>query len=131
LLSAVLLAAWIVLGQHIRSVLPIFIYTCTSTSLHGLALAIYSVLFEGTSVWYTPANPNHSLIGWLHPDFVWQMVGFGFVIGSVGFLAYNWCIKYIDPVIFSTVQLLDPAFTALISWAAGLEGNSVQLHSED
>lgn len=127
LLSAVLLAIWIVFGESVRQILPLFIYTFVANFLHCSLLSIWSVLFEDTRIVssFAADGPNHHLFGWLHGDFFLVMTAFGLIAGSVGFLAFNWCMKYIDPVVFSTVQLLDPVFTAWMTWAVGLEGVSM------
>jgi len=35
---------------------------------------------------------------------------------------FNYAVQYISPLVFASCQLLDPAVTGVISWAAGLEG---------
>jgi len=37
-------------------------------------------------------------------------------------LGFNYAVKYVSPLLFSTVPLLDPILTGGISWAWGLEG---------
>ena len=50
------------------------------------------------------------------------MLTFGLVVGVVCICGFNYATQYINPIVFSCVQLLDPSVTGAISWFAGLEG---------
>ena len=48
-----------------------------------------------------------------------QMLLFGILVAfCIG--GYNYAMQYISPLVFSSVQLIDPAVTGLISWLAGM-----------
>jgi drug/metabolite transporter (DMT)-like permease len=62
------------------------------------------------------------VFGWLDTEFVQPMMLFGLLIGLIGMLGWNYSIKVLDPLVFSTVQLVSPALTGIIAYAIGLEG---------
>ena len=47
---------------------------------------------------------------------------FAAAAGYFGILGWNFCLKHIDAVVFSTVGLADPVLTGYIAWFIGLEG---------
>jgi hypothetical protein len=50
------------------------------------------------------------------------MLTFGLTIGVICFTGFNYAIQYINPLVFSSVILVDPAVTGLIAYVAGIEG---------
>ena len=119
--SAFFIAADILISKKARSAVPLFMYTLLTTALTLCLLIILSLLLEGAH--FFSLDPHHGVFGWMTRDhaMVWLNVGFGILDGGIGLLGFNFAVKYIHPLIFSSIQLLDPGVTGLMSWIAGLE----------
>jgi hypothetical protein len=44
------------------------------------------------------------------PQFWWMLL-FGLLVGAVGFVGLNSCMLHLNPLVYSTVMLSDPAIT--------------------
>jgi len=119
LVTAVFSAVDIVLSAHARKILPLVTFTTLNTAVVVVLLGIYAMAAEGLSM--SDGVRRSSVWGWASADIAFLMLGFGFAVGMVGMLGFNLAIKYISPLVFSTVQLADPILTAFMSYAAGLE----------
>jgi hypothetical protein len=65
---------------------------------------------------------TNCVFGWASERWVRAMLLFGLTIGVVCFAGFNYAVQHISPIIFSSVALVDPAVTGIISYVAGLEG---------
>ena len=118
--SAVFIAMDIVLSKRARSVMPLFAYSLVTCFMCLLLLTGLSLVLEDTVLF--SMHPRHGAFGWLSsPSLAGLTVAFGLLEGLVGVLGFNFAVKYVPPLIFSSVQLLDPGITGLMSWGAGLE----------
>jgi drug/metabolite transporter (DMT)-like permease len=114
LLVSVILAVDVVFRAEARKRVPLFTYTFCTSLVCLVLLSIVTILYERTA---------DELVGWVFHD--WDMIlfliFFGFLVGCIGALGYNYSVAYIHPVIFSVIQLLDPGITGVISWIAKIE----------
>jgi len=117
--SSLLLGINIVFAEKTRKVLPLFSYTFVSAVVVLVLLVLGAMVGEGAT-WST--DPLHGVFGWVQGDMLWLNLAFGFVVGLIGVLGFNFAVKYVSPLIFSSTQLLDPGLTGVMSWMAGLEG---------
>lgn len=117
--SSLLLGLNILFAEKTRKVLPLFTYSCSSALVVLLMLIVGAVWFEGATL---SMHPVHGVFGWVVGSMLWINLVFGFVVGMIGVLGFNFAVKYVNPLIFSSTQLLDPGLTGLLSWLAGLEG---------
>ena len=117
--SSLLLGLNILFAEKTRKVLPLFSYSCSSAFIVLLMLIAGAIAFEGASL---SMDPVHGVFGWVVGSMLWINLVFGFVVGMIGVLGFNFAVKYVNPLIFSSTQLLDPGLTGLLSWLAGLEG---------
>lgn len=114
-------AANLVAGSSARKTLPTLPYTMFVTIISTFFLLIMSWIEQGTDVRFWQRD---SLMGWVSlPDeaLLW-FLAFGFGVGIVGMLSWNFCIKFVPPTVSSSCRLTDPAITGVISWAMGIEG---------
>jgi hypothetical protein len=65
---------------------------------------------------------SNCVFGWCSQEWVKIMLTFGLTIGVICFTGFNYAIQYINPLVFSSVILVDPAVTGLIAYVAGIEG---------
>ena len=146
-LSAVLLAINILLAKYVRKILPVFSYVWATMFARIFILAFYSCVAEGSSVSFdihvravilhvfshkiSRAQEEYAfcfskyqtgIFGWLDPSRTRPVMLFAAAAGYFGIVGWNFCLKYIDPVVFSTVGLADPVLTGYISYFIGLEG---------
>jgi drug/metabolite transporter (DMT)-like permease len=117
--SSLLLGLNILFAEKTRKVLPLFSYSLSSAVVVLLLLVCGALWSEGATL---SMDPLHGVFGWVVGDMLWLNLAFGFVVGMIGMLGFNFAVKYVNPLIFSSTQLLDPGLTGLLSWAAGLEG---------
>jgi drug/metabolite transporter (DMT)-like permease len=117
--SSLLLGLNILFAEKTRKVLPLFSYSLSSAVI-VLLLLVFGALWSEDATLST--DPLHGVFGWMVGDMLWLNLAFGFVVGMIGVLGFNFAVKYVNPLIFSSTQLLDPGLTGLLSWAAGLEG---------
>lgn len=64
---------------------------------------------------------DNCVFGWMAPKWALKILLFGLVIGVVCIAGFNYAMQYLPPLVFSSISLLDPALTAIISWVAGVE----------
>ncbi len=62
------------------------------------------------------------LFGWTDEKWIGYVLLLGLLIGVCGFVGLNYCIKYLSPLICSTVLLADAPVTGVLAWWSGLEG---------
>lgn len=64
---------------------------------------------------------DNCVFGWMARKWAMKILLFGLVIGVVCIAGFNYAMQYLPPLVFSSISLLDPALTAIISWVAGVE----------
>lgn len=99
---------------------PLFQYTAATTVIVMSCATIMSMILEGATIFCL--SGTHCVWGWSSRHWVLTMLLFGFVVGLFCILGFNYALQHIPPLVFSSLALADPALTALLSWAAGLEG---------
>ena len=116
--ASALIAVNIMWAGRARKVLRLFTYTFATNAVVTINLMILTFLINQTPIDFS----QHGMFGWLgDTDMIWMISLFGFIVGMNGILGFNFAVKYVNPVIFSTVQLLDPGLTAYMSWICQLE----------
>ena len=117
--ASALMAMDIVLMAHARSIVPLYTYTTALTACVVALSITVSLLFEDASLLRIDRT---GVFGWAAPDVVGLMLLFGLVVGMVGIVGFNFAVKHLSAVLFSSMQLIDPVLTGIIAWLWGLEG---------
>lgn len=118
-LSACLVSFNVIAANKARRVIRLMTYTFITTLGLTIIVCTMTVLIEHTSI----DMSINGLFGWLSSSHMFYLIlAFGFIVGCIGFLSLNFAVSYVPTVIYSTSQLLDPGFTATMSYIAGLEG---------
>jgi hypothetical protein len=94
----------------------------------AICSSIASFLFDGTSDIGTDnievfCRQDNCIFGWTSSHWIVPILLFGFIVGVICVAGFNYAISYISPLVFSSILLVDPAITGIISWSAGLEYN--------
>ena len=103
---------------------PLFMYTTITTLQVAIFVSIASVVLDDTErgrVGIFCIDEN-CIFGWVSHTWLLKMLLFGLVIGVVCIAGFNYAIQFIPPLVFSSILLVDPAVTGVISWLLGLEG---------
>eukprot|EP00455_Lapot_gusevi_P027654 TRINITY_DN2935_c0_g2_i2.p1 TRINITY_DN2935_c0_g2~~TRINITY_DN2935_c0_g2_i2.p1 ORF type:complete len:244 (-),score=31.10 TRINITY_DN2935_c0_g2_i2:65-796(-) len=119
-LSAFFFTFNIAFGSTVRQTVPLFTYNFIVSMVLMLEAGAFSLIVESDTSFGTG---RRGVFGWTDHDMI--VVAFlvmGLFVSALGLTAFNFGVKYMNPVIFSTIQLADPAITGWISWTAGLEG---------
>eukprot|EP01038_Epipyxis_sp_PR26KG_P013335 gene13335-17884_t len=110
-----------------KKYVPLMQYTALTTLVNAVLSSIASILFESSNIDPISGNldlfcvTDNCVFGWVSKKWMVRMLLFGLVIGVVCFAGFNYAMQHIPPLIFSSLSLLDPALTAIISWLCGLE----------
>jgi drug/metabolite transporter (DMT)-like permease len=92
-------------------------YSAFTTVIVSIISSIASVLMYGSDL----SISDNGLFGWLSPDWLGRMFLFGFIVGVVCVSGFNYAMNFISPLVFSSILLVDPAVTGVISWFIGIE----------
>lgn len=105
---------------HARKLLPSMLFSFIKT----FGFIFFAILLSVSAGEHPKifAGGVDGVFGWLGAEYVQQMLLFGFLVGIFGSFAWNFCLKHIDPLVFSTVELVEPVLTGVIAFAMGLEG---------
>jgi drug/metabolite transporter (DMT)-like permease len=117
ILSAVGQAIVIVTRGLIAEKLPLMQYTAFTTLVVAFSSSLIT-LFLGTPFDFS----EFGLFGWCTPFWIGKMFIFAFVVGVICVTGYNFAMRSISPLVFSSCLLVDPAITGLISWIIQIEG---------
>lgn len=113
-------------------------YTFATTVVVAACATLAAVFLEGTGVIKSAAlvddygrpipqtidvfcAQDNCVFGWMARKWALKILLFGLVIGVVCIAGFNYAMQYLPPLVFSSISLLDPALTAIISWVAGVE----------
>lgn len=64
---------------------------------------------------------ENCLFGWASHKWLGKILIFAFVVGVICVMGFNYAISHISPLVFSSIQLVDPIMTGIIVWIAGIE----------
>lgn len=112
--------------RAIKKYVPLFQYTFATTLIVAICSSIASFLFDGTSDIGTDdievfCLRDNCIFGWMSSKWIVPILLFGFIVGVICVAGFNYAVMYISPLVFSSILLVDPAITGMISWSAGLE----------
>jgi hypothetical protein len=120
ILSSLFIGANVVESSPARKVVPLFSFTVLTSSLMWLMLLVATVALEGSTF---SSHAVTGLWGWTaSSEMALRLLIFGFLVGMVGILGFNYSVSHISPIVFSTVQLLDPGISGVMSAVFGVEG---------
>lgn len=102
-------------------VMPLFTYTLSTCFVTLCLMTCLSLILEETMLF--SLHPTRGVFGWARTseDILYINVLFGVLEGAIGLLGFNFAVKNLPHLVFSSVQLLDPGMTGVMSWLAGLE----------
>jgi drug/metabolite transporter (DMT)-like permease len=112
----------VILNRHqIKKHVPLWQYTAITTFVVIVVSSTAAVVIDGSKL-FCVEDFKYCVFGWASKEWIAWMLPFGAVVGVICMPCLNYAIQYIPPLLFSCAMLLDPIFTGLLSWSAGLEG---------
>ena len=93
-------------------------FTLFTTIIVGTCCAITALLIEDATIF---GESNTSLLGWMSHRWRWIEIVFAFIIGVVSLTGFNYACKFIPALIYSALQLIDPALCGILAWRSGVE----------
>jgi drug/metabolite transporter (DMT)-like permease len=100
-----------------RQSIPLFVFSSACAAVATLVATVCAVVLEGATL----SVSLNGLFGWLLPAYLLPMLLFAFAVGFLAILGFNHSVKYVPPLVFSVIILLDPVLTGLLSFEVGLE----------
>lgn len=117
---------------------PLMQYTFSTTVVVALGATLASIFLEGTGFIHSAAmvdeygrpipqtieifcTHDNCIFGWMAHKWAAKILLFGLLVGVVCIAGFNYAMQYLPPLVFSSISLLDPALTAVISWVGGVE----------
>ena len=112
-------AAYLLFAKSLRSSMDIFVFMFAVMSLGSVCLVLYMSINEEAYTWDT--DRNIGLFGWLNPNFdrLPLELYMAVVCNCVGTTGYIAVLKYFDPVVPSSVMLMEPVVGSLLGVLAG------------
>ena len=118
--SSIFIALDVVTSAPTRKVVPLFSFSLCTSLMTFIQLFVLTILLEGSTL---DMHPVTGVFGWVaSTEMLVRVFLFGFLVGMVGILGFNYSVGHINPIIFSTVQLLDPGLAGIMSALGGIEG---------
>lgn len=118
--ASVFIALNVVTTSSTRKVVPLFAFTLLTSFAMLMMLLCATVVLEDTTF---DRHPTHGVFGWLATEeMATRVLTFGFLVGMVGILGFNFAVSHINAIVFSTVELLDPGISGIMSALFGVEG---------
>ena len=106
----------------IATITAVFIGGSTGVSVDSLSSTSTNNSYNQSLHTEFFCTQSNCLFGWLSPDWLVIMIVFGFTIGFVCISGFNYAVTHIPPLVFSSIGLVDPLVTGLLSYIVGLEG---------
>ena len=97
--ASLLLGLNILFAEKTRKVLPLFTYSASSAFVVLIMLLVGSYFIEGSTI---SMDARSGLFGWLRTEWFALMVAFGFIVGCIGILGFNFAVKYVSPSVMHT-----------------------------
>jgi drug/metabolite transporter (DMT)-like permease len=108
--------------SKIKKYVPLMQYTAFTTVIVMLGTTLAALILErdsfNTQIFCRSTN---CVFGWISQEWYWKMLLFGLIIGLVCITGFNYAIEHIPALVFSSITLIDPLVTGLLSWMAGFE----------
>ena len=118
--SGAFIAMNVLTAAPTRKVVPLFGYSFWTSLMVLFNLLIMTLALEGSTF---GMDPHTGVMGWLtSTEMIIRVILFGFIVGMVGILGFNYSVSHLNPIVFSTVQLLDPGISGVMSAVFGVEG---------
>eukprot|EP01040_Poterioochromonas_malhamensis_P009902 gene9902-10759_t len=111
-----------------RKYVPLLQYTVGTTFVVFFYAIITSITLEKIQIFDISSDSvsicyhSNCIFGWLSHYWRWRMLVFGLWVGAVCITGFNYAMSYIPALVFSSLSLLDPTITAVLSWVLSLEG---------
>ena len=100
-----------------RQTVPLFVFSSMCAGVAVLLATACAVGLEGATLTVS----INGLFGWLLPAYLAPMLIFAFTVGFLAILGFNHSVKFVPPLVFALILLLDPVLTGLLSFEVGLE----------
>jgi len=121
-LGAVAVCVYLVIGQNLRSFLPIWLYVFPVVGTAALASLIFALFDdEDPSYLMTMTPPEKSVFGFLSKEYFLYALYLGVGPGICGHTMLNTLLKYVSPLIISTAMLSEPILGSIIGYYLGLQ----------
>ena len=114
--GALTVVGYIFIGRHLRyeKNMPVFIYAFPVTLGAGIWLCFATIFFESTS--FSTSLPELNVFGWVDSIWLIWIVYLSIGPGLMGHTGINTILKWLPPIMVSSVLLLEPVIGAFIGW---------------
>ncbi|MBT5614564.1 MAG: DMT family transporter, partial [Euryarchaeota archaeon] len=114
--GALTVVGYIFIGRHLRyeKNMPVFIYAFPVTLGAGIWLCIATIFFESTS--FETSIPELNVFGWFDSIWLIWIAYLSLGPGLMGHTGINTILKWLPPIMVSSVLLLEPVIGAFIGW---------------
>ena len=118
LAGAVFFAAYLTLGQSVRSWCPLFLYVLVVNGTAAVALLLCAAAFEGATLF---GAGKQGLFGYLTVGrYAGVTVYLAVVAGIVGHTSFNAVLEHISPLVITVSLTSEPLFGSLLGAALGV-----------
>lgn len=118
--GAVAVCVYLIIGQKLRSWLPIWLYMFPVVGFASMTCLFFALL-DGTDVTTWRGMTNSSVFGFLSKDYFVYVLYLGIGPGIFGHTMLSTLLKYISPLIVSTAMLGEPITGSIIGHIFGLQ----------
>jgi len=118
--GAVAVCVYLIIGQKLRTFLPIWLYVFPVIGAATITCLIFSLLDDNdpcTIYGFT----RTSIFGFLSRDFFLYALYLGVGPGIFGHTLLNALLKYVSPLVVSTAMLMEPIIGSVIGYYCGLQ----------
>lgn len=114
LLGAAAVSAYLVVGRHLRSWIPLWVY-----AFGVVGSAFLTSMFLAFAL--GELSDGFSIMGMFQHPYLWYVIYLGVGPGILGHTLLNYLVKYISPLTISTAMLLEPLIGSYMGYLAGMQ----------
>merc|ERR1712238_143384 len=118
--GAAAVSIYLIIGQKLRSFLPIWIYVFPVIGTAAVSSLIFALMDNNDPVTWT-GYTGRSVFGFLSRDYFFFALYLGVGPGIGGHTLLSTLLKYISPLVVSTAMLCEPIIGSIIGYFVGLQ----------
>mmetsp|Transcript_52051 Transcript_52051/g.58138 ORF Transcript_52051/g.58138 Transcript_52051/m.58138 type:complete len:350 (-) Transcript_52051:229-1278(-) len=118
--GAVAVSIYLIIGQKLRSFLPIWMYVFPVIGTAALSSLIFALMDKNNPVTWT-GYTNRSVFGFLSREYFLFALYLGVGPGIGGHKLLSTLLKYVSPLVVSTAMLCEPIIGSIIGYFVGLQ----------
>eukprot|EP01023_Acetabularia_acetabulum_P000724 TRINITY_DN10294_c0_g1_i9.p1 TRINITY_DN10294_c0_g1~~TRINITY_DN10294_c0_g1_i9.p1 ORF type:complete len:366 (-),score=39.67 TRINITY_DN10294_c0_g1_i9:297-1394(-) len=116
-IGALSFVAYALIGKHLRSQMPIFIYAFPVTLISAILLSFWALLIGGSLA------GTHGTTAYLYNGrYFLCILGLALGPGFIGHTGFNLLLKYFPTLVITVCYSMEPICGSIIGWLAGLTG---------